>query len=229
MTRIALIEDDKLLLKRMALFLSGQKGMQCVLTAESLGQFFETLPEKPQVDLLLADIELSSSINTIDHLEKVRKLLPAVKILVITGHSHPDYILRALQKGVNGFYLKGSGLDKLVEAIETICSGGAYLAPEAAAHMVPFFNWHSNSQRQSEDTVASYAAPGPAIPIKEDAKLSRREKEVAWRLIEGQSYQDIASELSVSLNTVRHYVKSLYKKFGVSNKIQLSRKMKPYF
>ncbi len=221
MKRIALIEDDKLLLNRMAMFLAGQQGMSCVLKAETLGQFFENLPDEPGIDLLLIDIELSDEVNTIAHLQKVRKLLPDSKILVITGHNHPDYILQALQKGANGFYLKGSGLAKLLEAIETVCAGGAYLAPEAAAHIIPFFNRQPDSSRPFHAEPAGQGAP-------EKMDLSRREKEVAQRLIEGQSYQEIASDLLVSLNTVRHYVKCLYKKFEVSNKIQLSKKLRPY-
>ena len=229
MKRLALIEDDQLLLKRMTVFLNSQASMECVLSANSLGMFFENLPENPQIDLLLIDIELSNTINTIDHLQKVRNLLPNTRILVITGHNHPDYILTALQKGANSFYLKGSGLNKLLEAIETTIAGGTYLTPEAAAHMIPFFNaqqdrpfLHSNKNAKNP----SHAVPCFSKSIKLD--LSPREKDVAWRLVDGYSYQEIASELLVSLNTVRHYVKVLYKRFGVSNKVQLGKKIKSY-
>lgn len=225
MKRIALIEDDKLLLKRMASFLNSQEELECVLAAPSLGSFFEALPDSPKIDLAIIDIELSGTINTIDHLQKLQNLLPETRILVITGHNHPDYIFQALRKGAHSFFLKGAGLDKLLEAIDITCAGGAYLAPEAAAYMIPFFN-QQNEQHGSK--LKQYSASTPAIPGHEQLELSLREREVAQRLANGHSYQEIASELFLSLNTVRHYVKVLYKKFDVSNKVQLSKKIQSY-
>jgi DNA-binding NarL/FixJ family response regulator len=217
MKRIALIEDDELLLKRMTAFLNAQSDLECVLCANSLGQFFELLGEESHIDLLLADVELGENINSLDHLQKVAALLPTVKILVITGHNHPDYIRRALQKGASGFFLKGSSPQKLLEAIEMAGRGAHYLAPEAASHIVPLL--------QEEEAPQLSASKLDAVTDMV-ALLSRREKQVAIRLVDGYSYQEIADEIFVSINTVRHYVKVLYEKFDVSNKMQFSNKVR---
>ncbi|MCB0560395.1 MAG: response regulator transcription factor [Lewinellaceae bacterium] len=228
MKQIALIEDDQRLSKRMAFFLNKQDDLECVVSAGSLGEFFERLNEKLKLDLLLLDIELSGSINTIGHLQKIKNLLPNIKILVITGHNHPDYLLRALQEGADSFYLKGSGLPKLLEAIDTTYAGGTYLDPEAAVHILPYIRKQKSRPKTgipSFDECEAAASEGlgeQAIP------LNKREQQVAKGLIEGQSYQEIAQHINLSVNTVRHYVKVLYKKFEVANKVQLSNKLKPY-
>lgn len=229
MIQVALIEDDQLLSKRLSFFLNSQETMECRLVANSLGDFFEQLTDDKRLDLLLMDIELSDKTNTLRHLKKIRSLLPQSKILVITGHNHPEYMYRALQNGADGFYLKGSGLAKLLQAIQITREGGSYLAPEAAALMLPLL-------RGDQNTVDT-ETPSPDSSLKIDTilenssikHLSEREKEVARGLIEGASYQEIASSNHISINTVRHYVKVLYKKFEVSNKIQLSQKLKGTF
>ncbi len=227
MKQIALIEDDQLLLKRISVFLDNQSGMKCVVTARSLGEFFERLDEEVKPDLLLLDIELSNEVNTIHHLQKIKNLLPSIKVLVITGHNHPDYVLKAIQKGADSFYLKGSGMPRLLEAIDFTLNGGAYLDPEAAAHMIPYLRGQKEpsftgiSSSDGQKTVPSEGTGAQSGP-----QLSRREEQVAHGLIQGQSYREIAENINLSINTVRHYVKALYKKFEVANKIQLSNKLK---
>jgi DNA-binding NarL/FixJ family response regulator len=231
MIRIALVEDDQLLSKRLVFFLNSQKTMQCILVANSLGRFFEQLTDDLKPDLLLMDIELSDTINTIEHLKKIKSLLPQSKILVITGHNHPQYMYRALQNGAHGFYLKGSGLAKLLQAIQTTHEGGSYLAPEAAALMLPLISGEESAIDSSplSSTTSSVDAHDEQTSDNTMKHLSQREKEVARGLIDGATYQEIASSSNISINTVRHYVKILYKKFDVSNKIQLGQKLRAYF
>ena len=225
MKRIALIEDDQLLLKRLIFFLNNQDGIECVLCANSLGNFFEKLTDDKHPDLLLMDVELSETVNTIAHISKVKALIPHSKVLIFTGHNHPDYIMRALKNGADGFYLKGSGLSKLLEAIDTTLAGGMYLSPQAVPHMVPFLR-NQETISIAPSSPPSHQSNTAAAVSEASAFLSQRERQVAKRLVQGLSYKEIAQEINISVNTVRHYVKVLYKKFEVTNKIQLSHKIK---
>ncbi len=220
MKRLAIIEDDQQLLKRMAFFLDKQEGMKCSIGSGSLGEFFEKLPDYSTIDLILLDIELSDTINTIDHIQKLKSLLPQARVVIITGHNHPEYIYSALQNGADSFYLKGSGLDKLLEAIEATLEGGSYLDPEAAAHIRKLIR----GEAQAAPPLTAPAGGRKNAPGLNS--LPQREKQVAEGLLRGKSYQEIAEDIHLSINTVRHYVKVLYKKFEVSNKIQLSNKLK---
>lgn len=227
MKQLALIEDDQRLLKRMAVFLNNQPELKCVIAARSLGDFFERLDEGVRLDLLLLDIELSNEINTINHLQKIKNLLPSIKVLVITGHNHPDYVLKAVQQGADSFFLKGSGLPRLLEAIDSTLSGGAYFDPAAAAHMIPYLRGRKEPVAKGISiSDGRKTAPSEGAPAQTGPQLSQREEQVARGLMQGQSYKEIAENINLSINTIRHYVKVLYKKFGVANKIQLSNKLK---
>ena len=228
MKQIALIEDDRRILNRMVLFLNKQEELECVIAAGSLAVFFECLSDERQPDLLLLDIELSEAVNTIAHLPKIKSLLPHVKVLVITGHNHPDYLLQALQQGADSFYLKGSGLPKLLVAINATFSGGAYLDPKAAVHVIPYLRGKDAIPDDGLPDSGMSQAPASEGLGQGGLKLSFREDQVARGLIKGQTYKEIAESINLSVNTVRHYVKVLYKKFGVGNKVQLGNKLKPY-
>lgn len=228
MKQIALIEDDQKLLKRMSSFLNSQNELKCVIAASSLGVFFECLDEESKPDLLLLDIELSEDVNAITHIQKIKNLLPSIKILVIAGHNNSEHILRALRHGADSFYLKGPGLQKLLEAINSTLAGGAYLDPEAAVHMIPFLRGQILPPVGGSFMPASQGIAPPKGVAPSVLQLSLREQQVARGLMEGRSYKEIARKINLSVNTVRHYVKALYKKLGVNNKIQLSNKLKGY-
>jgi DNA-binding NarL/FixJ family response regulator len=221
MKRLALVEDDILLAKRLASFLNSTSDFSCELIAHSLGGFFEQLDTEAPPQILLMDIELSDTVNTIDHIKKIKALIPSSGIIVITGHNHSDYIQRAISNGADGFYLKGSGLKKLIEAIESTLDGGLYLAPKAAKHLLGVIK------------QAPSAAPPPGeslamVPPPQIESMTEREREIASGLINGDSYKEISSNCNISINTVRHYVKVLYKKFEVDNKVAFTNKVKPF-
>lgn len=212
--KIALIEDDTFLLRRLPEIIDAQPNLDCVLQARSLGEFFEQFSPSQQLDLILADVELSDTINLTDHLGKIRSLLPDCKIIAITGHNHPSYVLKALKQGANSFYLKGGSPKELLKAIQSTLDGGTYISPKAAANLLPILRQNGNS--------------GSTSTLQENdawSRLNDRERSVAEGLLKGETYGSIASNLNLSINTIRHYVKELYTKFGVNNKIQLSQKL----
>lgn len=219
--RVGIIDDDPRLLDSMERFLNAQDDMSCLLRASSIGQFFEGLNDPSRIDVVLVDVELGEQVDSLQHLEKLLGILDLrTKCIIITGHNNPDYVRRAFQKGASGFCLKGSDPDSMVEAIRSVHRGGVYMSPEAAVHLLPIL-------RKGDESPGSLTDEDGAIPGLEHLDLKKREIQIAVRLIEGRSYQDIADEIFLSINTVRHYVKSIYRKFGVVNKVQLGRIIRP--
>lgn len=219
MIQIAFIDDDPHLRKRISLFFSTQNEFSCDIIAESIGHFFEQLNSNNEPDIILMDIELSTSgINSLDHLQKIKTFLPKTKVIIITGHNHPDYIHSALKNGADSYFLKGSGIDELLDVIKTTITGGTHIAPQAATHLL------STLRQPFRDNTELIHKELP--PVLE--QLTSREFEIARELANEASYKEIASKFYISINTVRHYVKSLYKKLEVSSKREFSRKVKPY-
>ena len=217
MWQIGIVEDDHTLLSALADFLNEQTGFRCALAVDGLGSLFETWNKEIRLDILLLDIILGKE-NSLDHLHKIKALLPKCKVIIMTGRQDTDFLIKALAEGADSYYLKGSDLNQLLNIIEITMNGGAYIDPYMAPELVDVIREKSGTEF-------------PAAPLQrlnrlvERYELHEREMQVAKGLIIGQSYQEIGDDLNIALDTVRHYVKSLYKKLNINNKIHLIRKV----
>lgn len=214
MIQIGIVDDDKVLSDKLASALSQQNDFECTLQASSLGALFESIDPVSQPDILLLDIQLGV-ISSIDHLEKIKALLPQSKIIIMTGYSDKRYIVDALQRGANSYILKGQAPTKIFEAIRETHNKGSFLGPQAASVVVEHLRNHIPGKGQP--TFSTTDLPWD---------LTVREAQVAQDLTEGFSYKEISQQRNISINTVRHHIKSLYRKTEVSNKMQLLQKLK---
>lgn len=216
MWKLAIIEDDPFLLQALKDFLDQQEHLECVLATSTLGHFFERWDTHNRLDVLLLDILLGEH-NSLDHLTKIRRLAPHCKIIVITGVTDPSLLLRALETGADSYYRKGSDLEKLLDVIDLTLRGGAYIDPEVAPEVINFFRNRAENKNRSDQVKLEQ--------LRAIHQLSEREVQVARGLITGHSYEAIGDSLNIALNTVRHYVKTLYRKLEINNKVQLIQKL----
>jgi DNA-binding NarL/FixJ family response regulator len=204
MVHIAIIEDHLSLALSLSKFLNDQEAFTCNLVFDSLEKFRKA-PEIA-VDIVLLDIDLGDGETSLPHIEEVkRKAGKNAKVIMVTGTNSQAYLQTSLIHGADGYFLKGSPPEQLLECIWDVHKGGTYFSMAAA-------NLLKQSFRDKN-------------LVQED--LSGREKEIANLLIEGLTYEDVAKKIFVSVNTVRHYVKSMYKKLNVHNKTQLRKKLAP--
>lgn len=211
MIKIAIVEDQEQLISILERFICQNQALHCILKACNLEHFFEQLAVSPSIDIILLDIFLGIQ-NSLLHIASIKERIPGVKIIVMTGHQETKYLLQALQQGADSYYLKGSSPAQLIQTIKTTYEGGAFLDPKAATGILDFFQ--KNKQDIQFNTFQ-------AAQVKETWGLSRRELQVAKGLFCEQTYKEIAQENSMAIDTVRYYLKSLYKKMGVHNRIQL--------
>jgi DNA-binding NarL/FixJ family response regulator len=125
------------------------------------------------------------------------------RVLILTTFDLDEYVVGAIHAGAAGFLLKEQAPDVLADAIRTVHRGDAVLAPGATARL-----------------FAELAAPTRHEPPKLDF-LTRREQEILGLVAEGRSNEDIASQLVVSLATVKTHVSNLLTKLGLSNRVQV--------
>ena len=221
MIEVALVEDHTLFREQLALLLNRQTDMRCRLQVSALGDLFESLARFPAPDILLLDISLGTT-NSLDYLAQIGRLLPATKIIMLTGHQNTAMLMRALQGGAHGYFLKSNDPDKLPEVIRLTARGGAYLEPVLATPIIELLHQHPERTPHMPDSDQA--------PVKPDAAgkwgLNQREVQIMNGLLEGKSYKDIGAELHIGLNTVRVYVKSLYRKVEVNSRQMLIKKIK---
>ncbi|RYY39743.1 MAG: response regulator transcription factor [Chitinophagaceae bacterium] len=147
-----------------------------------------------QPDVLLMDIEMPGT-DGIAAVGLVRAVAPKVKIIMQTVFEDPDRIFAALRAGAQGYILKSAGVEKILQSIEEVHRGGAFMTPSVAMQVIRYF--------------------GLEAPREEDYALTNKEREVLKLLAEGKSYKMVADILSISYSTVNSHVKKIYEKLHV--------------
>lgn len=161
---------------------------------EALALVQETAP-----DLLLLDMQLPD-MSGIEVARRLQQEHPAVKILVISAHDNPTYILELLDLGASGYLVKEEAPQAIVEAVRGIARGEqGWVSRKVAAKMV---NWVRDDKREQA------------------AQLTRRELEVLRLVTEGKTNQNIAVQLSVSPKTVEKFLFSIFQKTGVASRTE---------
>ncbi len=150
-------------------------------------------------ELILMDIDMPV-VNGIKGITLARHANADVKILMFTVFEDEDKIFDALSAGADGYLLKNSSPDRLLEALQQLQKGESPMTPAIARKVLNYFS---------------------AKKIKQEIyQLTDKEKEVLKCLTEGLSYKMIAAEMKISIETVRTHLKRIYAKLHVSSSTQ---------
>ena len=156
------------------------------------------LRSKPQV--LLLDINMPK-VNGIEVLEEIKKQKINVKILILTVHNEVEYLLKAVDIGVDGYLLKDSGSSELKRAIDVVMSGENYIQPS----LIPALNKRLVTRDVDKDKIDL---------------LTKRELEVLIKVANGMINKEIATSLDISERTVKNHISNIFKKIDVSDRTQ---------
>ncbi|RYC13231.1 response regulator [Nocardioides zhouii] len=205
--RVLLVDDDPLVRSALALMLGGQRDIDVVGEAPN-GQVGLDLVTELDPDVVLMDIRMP----VMDGLEATvalhqRPSPPSV--VVLTTFDADDHVVRAVAAGADGFLLKDTPPGDIVQAIRTVAAGDAMLSPSATRSIV-------SRLRSSASTDRSTTA-AERLTV-----LTERELEVAVCVGRGLSNSEIASELYLSIPTVKSHVSRLLTKLDSNNRVQVA-------
>lgn len=153
---------------------------------------------KPHV--LLLDINMPVK-NGIEVLRQIRNEKIDVKVLILTVHNEIDYLLKAMDIGVDGYILKESDFSELKKAIDTVMSNETYIQP----NLIPLLNNRMVSRDKDKDKIE---------------ELTKRELEVLIEVANGKLNKEIGNELKISERTVKNHISNIFKKIDVSDRTQ---------
>ncbi len=197
---IHIVEDNKVIRESVSKFISFHEEFSMGEIAVSADSFLSsTIPVQDEtIHILLLDIGLPGT-SGIDAIPLILDKYPELNIVMLTTYEEEDLILKALCSGACSYISKKARLEDIVEALRIVAKGGSYMSPSIAREIVN----HLMGGRVSKATI-----------------LSDRQKEILERLVDGKSYQNIAAELFISVETVRTHVKKMYKVLHVNNKTE---------
>lgn len=135
-------------------------------------------------------------------------------ILVLTVWDDDDNVYQALAAGASGYLLKGDAASRVAESLSVLKDGGAPISPTIARRLLEDF--------QTRSRVPAPAAPPAPVPDAnlEGSELTGREREIIELFAKGATYDEVARMLSMSVNTVRHHVRAMYRKLHVCSKAE---------
>lgn len=207
---LVIVDDDPLVRAGLKLILGASPELS-VLGEATDGDEVEALVKKTSPDIVLMDIRMPR----MDGLSAAKRLLAkpdAPKIIVLTTFDADDMILQALALGAQGFLLKDTPPERMVEAIRQVAAGEHTLSPRITSQVIAAATRTLENSRQ-EEALAEIDA------------LSEREKEIAVAIGQGKSNAEIASELYMSVGTVKAHVTHIFYKLDVVNRVQIAMKV----
>ena len=131
-------------------------------------------------------------------------------VILLTTFDADELVVRGLEAGAVGFLLKDSSPSEIVEAILHVHAGEGMLSPSVARQLIALV---------AGDGVAGAKREAARAKL---AELSPRELDVARAIGRGASNADIASELHISVGTVKSHSSQLLAKLGVENRVQVA-------
>lgn len=197
--KVMITDDHSLIREGLKQLLELEGDFQVIAEARDGIDCMEKLKEQIP-DVLLLDINMPR-MNGLEVLQKIKDEKIDVKILVLTVHNEVEYLLKAVDIGINGYLLKDSESSELKKAILSVVDGEDYIQPS----LIPVLNAKMIDRDMDSEKIE---------------KLTKRELEVLKLLAVGMYNKGVADELHISERTVKNHVSSIFKKIDVSDRTQ---------
>jgi len=205
MTRIAIVEDSKVIRESLMEFVQGDPECECVCACATGEEALRLIP-KHQPDIVLMDIQLPK-LSGIDCTAQLKQLMPALHIIMVTVYEDTERIFKALRAGACGYLLKRCTPEELLSAVREVREGGAPMSREIARKVIGSFQ-------------------EPLATVAEVEDLSPREREILELLSQGFPNKEIANRVGLSDGTVRWHLRHVYHKLHVRSRTEAALKFR---
>lgn len=197
--RVMIADDHSLIREGLKQLLEFDGSIEIVGEASNGVECLEKLNEsRPEV--LLLDINMPEK-NGIEVLKQMKEDQSPIKVLILTVHNEMEYLMKAVDIGVDGYILKDSESSELKKAIKSVRDGENYIQPS----LIPALNSQLLSRDTDKDKISL---------------LTNRELEVLVQVANGMFNKEIATNLNISERTVKNHISNIFKKIDVSDRTQ---------
>jgi len=158
-------------------------------------------------DVVLMDIDMPA-VNGVQAVKMIRKINDSLPVIMLTVFDDNENIFKAICAGASGYILKRYATEEIPSAIRNVLTGGAPMTGSVARKVLQMVPQAKDEQQEKAD-------------------LSKKETDILQLLVNGYSYKMIATEIGISIDTVRFHIKKIYDKLHVHSATEaVSRALK---
>jgi DNA-binding NarL/FixJ family response regulator len=205
MTRIAVVEDNRVIRESLIEFIHSDKDCTCVCACSTGEEALKLIPRSPP-DIVLMDVQLPN-MSGIECTARLKQSFPGLHIIMVTVYEDTDRIFKALRAGACGYLLKRCTPEELLSAVREVRQGGAPMSREIARKVIASFQ-------------------EPLTTAAEVEELSPREREILELLAAGFPNKQIADRLGLTDGTVRWHLRHVYNKLHVRSRTEAALKFR---
>ncbi len=216
--RVALVDDDGLIRDGLGAILEMYDDIEFV-GAEEDGEAGVALCDRTRPEVVLMDIRMPV-LDGVAAAARIKETWPDMKVIMLTTFGDGASIRSAIALGAEGYILKSSSADTIVESIRAVHRGTTVLHNDVARTLGSILT------DTTVDSISTREAASPHAPVErgrlEALGLSPRELDVLTLIAQGHSNKEIAAELRLSDGTVRNYISDMLAKLAVRDRTQLA-------
>ncbi len=198
MIKVSIVEDHKEYREALGQLLEMSDEFTCTQVFENAEDAIDNMIGLD--DIILLDINLPK-MSGIEAIPLLKKINADTKIVMLTMLDDDATVMQAILNGADGYLLKKTKPEKILDSLKICQSGGSPMSPAIASKVLQLFKKH--------------------IPKKNNAyELTKREIEILENIVDGLSSHQIAEKLFISVQTVRNHIRNIYTKLQVHSKSQ---------
>lgn len=202
MIELVIADDQQLVRSGFGMIIGAEPDMSVIGEATDGAEAIR-LVRSLRPDIVLMDVQMPGT-DGLEATAEITAMADGPRVIILTTFERDDYVFTALRNGASGFLLKNAPPETLIEAIRTVASGDALLAPSVTRRLVEEF-----ARR-----------PGAPTPSEVADRLTDREREVLVLLARGMTNAEIAEDLFVGEATVKTHVSNVLTKLGLRDRVQ---------
>ena len=206
--RVLIVDDDALVRAGLSMMLGGAEGIDVVGEAADGSEVLGAI-DRHRPDVILLDLRMPR-VDGLGAMALVRSQPAPPAILVLTTFDADDHVLQALRAGAAGFLVKDTPPAEIVRAIELVAAGESMLSPAVTRRLIDRLAVDGDSERCRREARGRLAG------------LSARDLDIARAIAEGKPNATIASELHLSVATVKSHVSAMLSALALDNRVQIA-------